>query len=194
MHLVLLDCSTGLATGGVCNTPIPLRSAYRRTVPESNTWPAPTCRHHAGSSLRYIVACALLRIILTELDREISGWCVCADGLGMSPASNGNRTASGQNQPAEIAMFQISEVQEAPAFNGRLSILTLRVSGLLFCYADQWPSMLSDDAHFSPALDNQTLVLRRCDADKLAAVRYDVRQIVPAAHVRPPRTVGVGER
>jgi hypothetical protein len=36
--------------------------------------------------------------------------------------------------------------------------------------------------------------LRRCDADALAAVRYDVRQIVPATHVRPPRTVGVGER
>jgi len=26
-----------------------------------------------------------------------------------------------KNQPAEIAMFQISEVQEAPAFNGRRS-------------------------------------------------------------------------
>jgi hypothetical protein len=32
-----------------------------------------------------------------------------------------------KNQPAEITMFQISEVQEAPAFNGRLSYLTLRV-------------------------------------------------------------------
>ena len=29
-------------------------------------------------------------------------------------------------QPAEIAMFQISEVQESPAFNGRRSFLTLR--------------------------------------------------------------------
>ena len=35
------------------------------------------------SSLRYIVACVLLRIILTERDREIAGpgWCVCAAGL-----------------------------------------------------------------------------------------------------------------
>ena len=31
-----------------------------------------------------------------------------------------------KNQPAEIAMFQISEVQEAPAFNGGRSFLTLR--------------------------------------------------------------------
>jgi hypothetical protein len=31
-----------------------------------------------------------------------------------------------KNQPAEIAMFQISEVQESPAFNGRRSFLTLR--------------------------------------------------------------------
>jgi hypothetical protein len=31
-----------------------------------------------------------------------------------------------KNQPAEIAMFQISEVQESPAFNGRRSFLALR--------------------------------------------------------------------
>jgi hypothetical protein len=31
-----------------------------------------------------------------------------------------------KNQPAEIAMCKISEVQEAPAFNGRRSFLTLR--------------------------------------------------------------------
>jgi hypothetical protein len=31
-----------------------------------------------------------------------------------------------KNQPAEITTFQISEVQEAPAFNGRRSFLTLR--------------------------------------------------------------------
>jgi hypothetical protein len=31
-----------------------------------------------------------------------------------------------KNQPAEIAMFQISEVQESPAFNGGRSFLTLR--------------------------------------------------------------------
>ena len=29
-------------------------------------------------------------------------------------------------QPAEIAMFQISEVQEAPVFNGRRSLLAVR--------------------------------------------------------------------
>jgi hypothetical protein len=33
-----------------------------------------------------------------------------------------------KDQPPEIAMFQISEVQESPAFNGRRSILTLRHS------------------------------------------------------------------
>ena len=31
-----------------------------------------------------------------------------------------------KNQRAEIAMFQMLEVQEAPAFNGRRSFLTLR--------------------------------------------------------------------
>jgi hypothetical protein len=31
-----------------------------------------------------------------------------------------------KNQPAEITMFQISEVHEAPAFNGRRSFLALR--------------------------------------------------------------------
>ena len=31
-----------------------------------------------------------------------------------------------KNQPAEITTFQISEVQESPAFNGRRSFLTLR--------------------------------------------------------------------
>jgi hypothetical protein len=34
--------------------------------------------------------------------------------------------AIGQNQPAEITIFQISEVQESPTFNGRRSFLTLR--------------------------------------------------------------------
>ena len=37
-----------------------------------------------------------------------------------------------KNQPAEITMFQISEVQESPACNGRLSFLTLQVIAL-FC-------------------------------------------------------------
>ena len=83
------------------------------------------------SSLRYIVACVLLRIILTELDREIAGpgWCVNADGLGsrqraMETAQHRDRLP--KNQPAEITMFQISEVQESPVFNGRRSFLTLR--------------------------------------------------------------------
>ena len=44
----------------------------------------------------------------------------------METAQHWDRLA--KNQPAEITMFQISEVQEAPAFNGRLSFLTLRVS------------------------------------------------------------------
>jgi hypothetical protein len=73
------------------------------------------CSLHA-SRIREV----LLRIILTELDREIAGWCVNADGLGRSPLP--------KNQPAEITMFQISEVQEAPAFNGGRSFLTLRSS------------------------------------------------------------------
>jgi len=49
-----------------------------------------------------------------------------------------------KNQPAEITMFQISEVQESPAFNGRLSFLTLRDSNL-------W-SFLRERASFSPPL------------------------------------------
>ena len=31
-----------------------------------------------------------------------------------------------KDQPPEIAMFRISEVQESPVFNGRRSFLTLR--------------------------------------------------------------------
>ena len=42
----------------------------------------------------------------------------------METAQHWDRLA--ENQPAEITMFQISEVQEAPAFNGRRSVLTLR--------------------------------------------------------------------
>ena len=42
----------------------------------------------------------------------------------METAQHWDRLA--KNQPAEITMFQISEVQEAPAFNGRRSFLTLR--------------------------------------------------------------------
>ena len=43
----------------------------------------------------------------------------------METAQHWDRFA--KNQPAEIAMFQILEVQEFPAFNGRRSFLTLRV-------------------------------------------------------------------
>ena len=43
----------------------------------------------------------------------------------METAQHSARLA--KDQPAEIAMFQISEVQEAPAFNGRLSFLALRL-------------------------------------------------------------------
>ena len=42
----------------------------------------------------------------------------------MKTAQHRDRLA--KNQPAEITMFQISEVQESPACNGRLSFLTLR--------------------------------------------------------------------
>jgi hypothetical protein len=44
----------------------------------------------------------------------------------METAQHCDRLA--KNQPAEITMFQISEVQEAPAFNGRRSFLTLRAN------------------------------------------------------------------
>ena len=37
-----------------------------------------------------------------------------------------HRDKLAKNQPAEIAMFQIPEVQESPAFNGRRSFLTTR--------------------------------------------------------------------
>jgi hypothetical protein len=43
----------------------------------------------------------------------------------METAHHWDRLA--KNQPAEITMFQISEVQVSPAFNGRLSFLTLRL-------------------------------------------------------------------
>ena len=68
-----------------------------------------------------------LRSMAAALD-----WCVNADGLGsrqraMETAQHRDRLA--KNQPAEIAMFQISEVQESPAFNGRRSLLALRGRG-----------------------------------------------------------------
>jgi hypothetical protein len=46
----------------------------------------------------------------------------------METAQHWDRMA--KNQPAEIAMFQISEVQESPAFNGRRSFLTLRCAAV----------------------------------------------------------------
>ena len=58
----------------------------------------------------------LLRIIVTERVGESQ--------QAMETAQHWDRLP--KNQPAEIAMFQISEVQEAPAFNGRRSFLTLR--------------------------------------------------------------------
>jgi hypothetical protein len=42
----------------------------------------------------------------------------------METAQHWDRLA--KNKPAEIAMFQISEVQESPAFTGWRSFLTLR--------------------------------------------------------------------
>ena len=44
-------------------------------------------------------------------------------------------------EPAEIAMFRISEVQEAPAFNGGRSFLTLRVQCFLSRSAMTIPEM-----------------------------------------------------
>jgi hypothetical protein len=56
-------------------------------------------------------ACVLLRIILTERDREIAGpgWCVNADDLGdrqraMETAQHCDRLA--KNQPAEMSEFE----------------------------------------------------------------------------------------
>ena len=67
--------------------------------------------------------------LLTERGREVAGWCVNADGLGgrqraMETAQQWDRLP--KNQPAEITMFQISEVQESSAVSGRLSFLALR--------------------------------------------------------------------
>ena len=82
--------------------------------------------HAAGTA-----SAVLLRIILTEREREIAGpgWCVCrwlreVVSERWKPALHWDRLP--KNQPAEITMFQISEVQESPAFNGRRSFLTLR--------------------------------------------------------------------
>ena len=47
--------------------------------------PVRLCRPFWMSLLRHIVACVLLRIILTERDREIAGCCVNADGMDYRP-------------------------------------------------------------------------------------------------------------
>jgi len=76
-------------------------------------------------------ACVRLQIILNEQDRDIAGWCVCAAGWESRQRvveTAQHRARLAKNQPAEIAMLQISEVQEAPAFNGRRSFLTLRAA------------------------------------------------------------------
>jgi hypothetical protein len=53
-----------------------------------------------------------------------------------------------KNQPAEITMFQISEVQEAPAFNGRRSFLALR--GPERCYSTELEiSTISAQGHLA---------------------------------------------
>ncbi len=84
------------------------------------------CSLHA-SRIREV----LLRIILTERDRKIAGWACVPMAWGgrqqaMETAQHWDSTA--KNQPAEIAMFQILEVQESPAFNGRRSFLALRAN------------------------------------------------------------------
>jgi hypothetical protein len=50
-----------------------------------------------------------------------------------------------KNQPAEITMFQISEVQEAPAFNGRRSFLTLRAADVVALFPFLYPTRLTKD-------------------------------------------------
>ena len=59
----------------------------------------------------------LLRIIVTERVGESQ--------QAMETAQHRDRLP--KNQPAEITMFQISEVQESPAFNDRRSFLALRL-------------------------------------------------------------------
>ena len=61
------------------------------------------------------------------------------------------RTAQHRDRlaPAEITMFQISEVQELPAFNGRRSFLTLR--GILYLSRQfGWPVSFNTQAGEKP--------------------------------------------
>ena len=57
------------------------------------------------------------------MDQLVVGTKLCQI-VAMETAQHWDRLP--KNQPAEIAMFQISEVQESPAFNGRRRFLTLR--------------------------------------------------------------------
>ena len=105
-----------------------------------------------------MASAVLLRIILTERDREITRLVRERRWLG-EVASKRWRTAQhwdrlAKNQPAEIAMFQISEVQEAPAFNGRRSFLALRGR---FVGAEMCPMDSPESSARSP--DSLSLVL-----------------------------------
>jgi len=102
-------------------------------------------------------ACVLLRIILTERDREIAGpgWCVNAAGLGesqraMENAQHWDRLA--KHQPAEITIVQISDVQESPAFNGRRSFLTLRLREIRRTLSRVKRGTLSSPEFFDPTV------------------------------------------
>ena len=61
-------------------------------------------------------------------DAEVQTRAGCGGGGGWKEA---------KNQLAEITMFQISEVQESPAFNGRRSFLTLRAGHQLSISRDR---------------------------------------------------------
>ena len=58
--------------------------------------------------LRYIVACVLLRIILTELDRKIAGlgWCVNADGLMRKASYQNGRVPHFKFRPGGVKIFR----------------------------------------------------------------------------------------
>jgi len=62
-------------------------------------------------------------------DAEVQTRAGCEGGGGCggrTPSRSPRCDRLAKDQPAEITMFQISEVQESPAFNGRRSFLTLR--------------------------------------------------------------------
>ena len=75
-----------------------------------------------------MAAAGLLRIILTERDREIAGpgWCVNAAGLGRSPASVGNRRCIVTDwHRLRLRCFRFWKCKN-PAFNRWRSFLALR--------------------------------------------------------------------